>query len=102
MKPKSKLTELLESMLERAMQTTHIPIKRNLKSGLKLTLTADAHGVTLIMQRDSTLPSDTEIKTVLKYWPYYTGEVSVSEIHYDGRPALKLEIKAPQEVAKYL
>lgn len=102
MNDKPKLTQVLESILTQAMHTTHTPVKRHLKSGLQLTLTADAFSVTLILQRNNSLPSDTEIKTILKYWPYFTGEVAVTELHYNGKPALRLEIKAPQEVAKYL
>lgn len=90
---KSKLTELLESMIYNATQQAHVEIKRNLKSGLQLTMTADAMGITLIMQRENTLPSDTEIKTILKYWPYYTGEVPVTKTIYNGRDALKASIK---------
>lgn len=102
MNAKPKLTEILESMLSQAMQSAHVPVKRNLKSGLRMTLTADAFGVTLILQRDDTLPSDTEIKTILKYWPYFPGEVAVTELRYDSKPALKLQIKAPQDVFKYV
>lgn len=102
MNEKSKLTSLLESMLNQSMQRQGAPIIRTLNNGLHLTMRASISGVTLIMQRADTMPSDVEIKTILKYFPYFTGEVPVTEFHYDGKPALRLDIKDPREVAKYL
>jgi len=102
MNEKPRLTQILEDMLSQSMQRQGTPYKRNLKSGLALTVRASISGVTLIMQRADSLPTNTEIRTILKYFPYRTGEVPVTEFHYDGKLALRLDIKAPQEIAKFL
>lgn len=102
MNDKPVLTRILEEIITKAIHNPHVPVKKNLKNGLRMTLTADTLGITLYLQGDDVLPSDNEIKTILKYFPYYTGEVPVTELHYDGKPSLRLEIKTPQEVAKYL
>ena len=87
-KKTSPLTYLIQKLLEQAAQQKHIPVKRTLKSGLEIVLSMDASDVNLIIYRNDTAPSDNELRTLLKYWPYYTGEVRVRNIVYNGRPAL--------------
>jgi hypothetical protein len=94
---KKPLTLLIESMISAALNNPHRPVKRSLKSGLYMTMTASSLGIDLFLHREGTFPSDTEIKTILKYWPYFTGDVPVTKIHLGEKPGLRLSIKTPTQ-----
>lgn len=94
-----KLQDLLTQMYNAAYQRSAVAQKRKLKHGLHISLTCFPQEVILTISRDAMSPSIREWKTVLKNFPYFTGEIYPTQIvDNDGRAALTGKIPPRQKV----
>lgn len=84
-------------MLYQAGTRAQVPVKRALQSGLHIEITATAKGYVLIITRDEPGPGENEMHTILKHWPYFTGQVEYRKSIHDRRPALIAEAPKQQE-----
>lgn len=99
----SKLQSLLTQMLTDGQQRAQVPQKRKLQSGLHVTVTCHAKGVTLAIARDNVYPSVKEWETVLNHFPYFVGKPQpIYHIDSTGRKAFRAELPTRQAVAQKL
>lgn len=89
---KSRLEYILADMISAANNRQHFPIKHMLRNGLYIEIISDPSSLSLYIYRHDGPPSDLEMRTVLKHFPYKIGETRYRETLYKNRNALVADI----------
>lgn len=90
----SMLHDVLAKAYQDAFMQMDVPQKRFLKSGLQVSITCHAEGVTLELARIGVYPAGSEWKTVCNYFPYFVGKVEPVQC-VDGSGLLLLRGELP-------
>lgn len=88
------LTMILQAMLEELKKYPGFPSKRFLSRGLEVVIVWDGKGYDLILTRALKGPAESEMKVVMRHWPWdiYSSRLDVRPGKYGGQDALQVRI----------
>lgn len=83
------LRVMCQSLYNQASMKPGTMFKYELARGLSLHVAVEDHMVKLLLSRAAVYPSDAELKTVLKYWPWPVKDVTPERLEHNNRYYLR-------------
>lgn len=90
----AKLTDILDDLIARVDKDPEYPARAVLQRGLWVVVASEKSAYQLVLSRKGEGPSEQEMQTVLKFWPYTLPEKPAVHdgVYGDGWPALECRI----------
>lgn len=87
--PNESLRVMVQSLYNQAKIKTGETFKVDLPRGLRVHVRVNNNQVDLLLSRSAIYPSDAELKTVLKHWPWTVMDPVIERTEYKDRFYIK-------------